>query len=107
MSHCIDIHCHPSLKVWLFDKSLRDTAKPPDDTELFDILNIDNVYVTIPRMEEGNVSMVWASYYLPENKLIKSAKVSPFIKSLIIKGFKKQVKRLNRRFSNNTFALFR
>lgn len=94
MSHCIDIHCHPSLKVWLFDKSLRDTAKPPDDTELFDILNIDNVYVTIPRMEEGNVSMVWASYYLPENKLIKSAKVSPFIKSLIIKGFKKQVKRL-------------
>ena len=94
MSHTIDIHCHPTIKVWLFDKTLRDTAKPPDDTELFDISNIDNVYVTIPRMEKGNVSMVWASYYLPESNLLNLAKVAPFIKSIVINAFKKQVSRL-------------
>ena len=67
----IDIHSRPSLKIWLFDNSLSDKSEPPDDLEPFDLFNVDNVYVSIPRMGKGNISMVIASHYLPEIGLIK------------------------------------
>jgi len=59
----IDIHCHPSLKIWLFDKHLYNTRKPQG-------LNFsDQMFVNLTSMKDGGVNAGVAVHYLPEIEL--------------------------------------
>ncbi len=65
MNYFIDMHCHPSLKTYLFDKSLYEKHHASKDFDPFDM------QVDLPKMEEGNVNAILAAHYLPEIGLRK------------------------------------
>lgn len=59
----IDIHCHPALKTWLFNKRIYNRAHPtglPFDADMF---------VNLSNMNQGGVNAIVSVYYLPEAQL--------------------------------------
>lgn len=84
MFDCIDIHCHPSLKHYLFDTAISDDTDPPDDDTVLDFPRMKYLYASLPKMNRGHVSMAWVSHYVPEADLVHEAKVLPGLKELLI-----------------------
>src|SRR6185503_15975634 len=73
----IDIHCHPSLKIFLFDTHLGKSAHPHN-------LNITaKMFVNLPGMQTGGVNAVTAVHYIPEQSLIKDVKRRGVFKVLV------------------------
>jgi len=60
----IDIHCHPALKTWLFNK-------PVYNDPVFNPLELpfEKMVVNLPDMQRGHVNAAVSVYYLPEAKL--------------------------------------
>jgi microsomal dipeptidase-like Zn-dependent dipeptidase len=80
MSLYIDIHCHPTLKHFLFGHSPLKKGHATQDS------NYTNIQVTVPAMQKGGIDVVLAAHYLPEKhikddlKLIDAARpVKKFI----------------------------
>src|SRR6478672_96455 len=73
----IDIHCHPSLKIFLLDTHLAKAAHPHN-------LNTSaRMFVNLPGMKTGGVNAVTAAHYIPEQSLIKDMKKRPLLRSLV------------------------
>lgn len=98
MSSFIDIHCHPTLKHYLFGTAITSTASPADDVEVTDFLALKNLSVSLPRMEKGNVGLIWASHYLPERALIDKANINSIIRNLLLSFLENSLKK----FENNS-----
>lgn len=56
----IDIHCHPSLKVYLLDTDLFEAHLTTRDFNPF-VSRVD-----LPKMKKGNVRAIFNTHYLPE-----------------------------------------
>ncbi len=56
----IDLHCHPSLKIYLCNKDIAEKHYP-----VADILP-GGMHVDLPGMQQSNVRVVFASHYVPE-----------------------------------------
>src|SRR6186997_2775180 len=73
----IDIHSHPSLKIFLFDTHLGKAAHPRN-------LNMSpRMFVNLPGMQAGGVNAVTAAHYIPEQSLIKDLKKRRFLGKLV------------------------
>ena len=73
----IDIHCHPSLKIFLFDTHLAKVAHPHN-------LNISaKMFVNLSGMKTGGVNAVTVAHYIPEQSLIKDVKKRRFLRALV------------------------
>jgi microsomal dipeptidase-like Zn-dependent dipeptidase len=59
----IDIHCHPTLKTWLFNKRVYNPGLDPL------ALPFEKMLVNLPDMQQGRVNAVVSVHYLPEAKL--------------------------------------
>lgn len=65
----IDLHLHPSLKVYMFNKDIRQVHHPWSDIYPF------GMHVDLPGMQQADVRVIWCSHYIPEagfGKLEKS-----------------------------------
>lgn len=58
-----DIHCHPSLKVYLCDADFTISHKPADD------FIPGAMHYDLPGMQEGGVSVIISYQYVPEQGL--------------------------------------
>lgn len=56
----IDLHCHPSLKIYFFNIDLFETHLTTRDFNPF------SIRVDLPKLQQGNVNAIMASHYLPE-----------------------------------------
>lgn len=56
----IDIHCHPSLKVYFYNIDLFEKHDASPDFNPF------SARVDLPKMQEGNVQAIFCTHYLPE-----------------------------------------
>jgi microsomal dipeptidase-like Zn-dependent dipeptidase len=83
MPSTIDIHCHPSLKYYLFGTRMTNSSEAPRDEAVPDMLRMDNLYMSLPRMKRGNVGMIWASHYIPEHDLVSLANIAEGVKIIV------------------------
>ena len=87
MKKRIDMHCHPSLKRYLFEKDLR---KDNDSSKSFSILYPDFVQVDNPKIRKGDMDVAIVAHYLPEYKFTTDCRtvkcLLPVLK-LIIPGY--------------------
>ena len=65
----IDIHCHPSLKTYLYNSDLSERHIASAGSNPF------HVQVDFPKMMEGKVNAILASHYLPEIGLRRECKL--------------------------------
>lgn len=65
MSYSVDMHCHPSMKTYLYDDVL--DKKHPTSKE-FDPRHMQ---VDLPKMVEGKIDVVLSAHHLPEIGLLK------------------------------------
>jgi membrane dipeptidase len=65
MKKIIDIHCHPSLKRYLFDKDLRGNN---GSSKSFSVLYPNFVQVDNPKLRAGGIKVAIVAHYLPEHK---------------------------------------
>ncbi|HYV94941.1 MAG TPA: membrane dipeptidase [Chitinophagales bacterium] len=73
----IDIHCHPSLKIFLFHQHLSKKADPMN-------LNITTkMLVNLPDMQQGGVNAAISVHYLPEHNLIVDVKKRKIFKIIV------------------------
>lgn len=73
----IDIHCHPALKIFLFDQRIAERSNPHN-------LNITRkLFVNVPDMQKGGVQAAVAVHYLPERGLITDINKRLFFRVLI------------------------
>ncbi|MCY7422193.1 MAG: dipeptidase [Chitinophagaceae bacterium] len=56
----IDLHCHPAIKVYMFNKDIRHIHHPWSDVYPF------GMHVDLPGMKESNVRVILCSHYIPE-----------------------------------------
>ena len=56
----IDLHCHPPIKVYMFNKDIRHVHHPWSDVYPF------GMHVDLPGMKESNVRVILCSHYIPE-----------------------------------------
>lgn len=56
----IDVHCHPSLKVYLCNTDISQEHRPKDD------FVPGGMHVDLPGMQEGNVKVIISYQYVPE-----------------------------------------
>lgn len=56
----IDLHCHPALKTYMFNKDIRHVHHPWSDVYPF------GMHVDLPGMKESNVRVILCSHYIPE-----------------------------------------
>lgn len=61
----IDIHCHPSLKSYLFEESMF-SVRMQDENKPSRGLNILKLQSDLPHMKKGDVRGVITSHYIPE-----------------------------------------
>ncbi len=73
----IDLHAHPSLKTYLFNKRLYKKHKTGG------AWNPLAMRVDLPKIVEGGVNAIFSSVYLPENKMIMDCTILSFITSLV------------------------
>lgn len=66
-----DLHCHPILKTYLFNRDLTENDPPALDMELF---NVRTLYTSLPKMRQGNVCGAASYAYLPEHGLLSETK---------------------------------
>lgn len=75
----IDLHCHPSLKVSLFNYKF---AEKHSTTTIFDPWEMQ---VDIPKLQKGGVNSIISKIYIPERGLIEDCELleiaEPFIKT--------------------------
>src|SRR5688572_29561058 len=76
MAFFIDIHCHPTLKHYLFDHSPLKKGHSTQDS------NYSNIQVTVPAMKKGDVQVALAAHYLPEKQIKDDWKSVDDIKTL-------------------------
>jgi membrane dipeptidase len=80
MGFTIDMHCHPSLKSYLFDSDVTEDHKTYKDFNLFDQ---EAMQVDIPKMKKGEVNCVLSAHYLPEIGLIKNCSLLKSTRALL------------------------
>lgn len=56
----VDIHCHPSLKVYLCNTNIAEAHRPADD------FIPGGMHVDLPGMQAGNVKVIISYQYVPE-----------------------------------------
>jgi microsomal dipeptidase-like Zn-dependent dipeptidase len=89
----IDMHCHPSLKRYLFEKDLRENN---DSSKSFSILYPDFVQVDNPKMRKGDINVAIVAHYLPEYKFTTDCKTVKFLLpllKLVIRGYLDKVEK--------------
>jgi microsomal dipeptidase-like Zn-dependent dipeptidase len=77
----VDLHCHPSLKMYLWNKKIWKKGHPSAGTNEFPL------QYTIDELTSGNVRGLLVAHYLPEAALIRESDllkryVFPFVKTL-------------------------
>jgi len=73
----IDIHCHPSMKIFLFNQHLSKKADPMN-------LNFaTKMFVNLPDMQQGGVNAAISVHYLPEHNLIVDVKKRKIFKIIV------------------------
>ncbi|MEN8193338.1 MAG: membrane dipeptidase [Bacteroidota bacterium] len=65
----IDIHCHPSIKTWLFNSNFED-----DHWSFSRDFFPTDMRCDYPKMKEGKVDLIMSAHYLTENNLITDCK---------------------------------
>lgn len=68
-NYIVDIHCHPTLKNYLWDQHIYSRGKG------FPGPNMGNIQVTVQRLLKGNVKGIIATHHLPERGLGEDAKL--------------------------------
>lgn len=63
----VDIHCHPTMKNYLFNKSIMFDKKTSND------LVICGLQTSLPNLKRGDVHGILAYHYLPEKEFINHA----------------------------------
>lgn len=99
MPYFIDIHCHPSLKTYLFEGSivaghtnlLTDSCKSPEG-------NILDLSVSLPKMVAGQIRCAWAAHYVPENILVRENKGLKVVESILNILWKRLTNRVEQDF---------
>ncbi|MDO3644961.1 dipeptidase [Mucilaginibacter sp. L3T2-6] len=76
MTPIFDIHCHPSLKVYLCDADFSAAHKPQDD------FVPGTMHYDLPGMREGNVKVIISYQYVPEQGLKHMPKTAWLFKLL-------------------------
>ncbi len=56
----IDLHCHPAIKVYMFNKDIRHVHHPWSDVYPL------GMHIDLPGMKESNVRVILCSHYIPE-----------------------------------------
>ena len=81
-SFVMDIHCHPSLKSYLFGRKFSEEFPPdyPVRSRGFDPFTTQ---VTLPKMKKGGVDAIFSSVYLPENGFEKYCSIVPFAEPVL------------------------
>jgi microsomal dipeptidase-like Zn-dependent dipeptidase len=69
MTPYIDIHCHPTLKHYLYGHSVYKKGQGSKDS------NYSNIQVTEPAMRKAGINAVLAAHYLPEKQIKDDWKV--------------------------------
>ncbi|MBK8552262.1 MAG: membrane dipeptidase [Ignavibacteria bacterium] len=78
----MDIHCHPSLKSYLFDRKFKQEF-PPDHPVKSKGFDPFTTQVTLPKMKKGGVDAIFSSVYLPENGFEKYCNLIPFVEPVL------------------------
>lgn len=78
----IDIHCHPSLKSYLFDRNFAQEF-PPDHPHRSRGFDPFTTQVTLPKMKTGGVDAIFSSLYLPEIGFEKYCKLVPIAEPVL------------------------
>jgi len=65
----IDMHCHPSMKTWLFNANFED-----DHWSFSKDFFPTDMRVDYPKLKKGKVDVIMNSFYLPEYNLFKDCK---------------------------------
>ncbi|MDB5036094.1 MAG: peptidase [Chlorobi bacterium] len=65
MSYNIDIHCHPTLKISLFNRTFWERHGTISGWDPFEM------QVDLPKMAEGNLKAILSAVYLPERGLLE------------------------------------
>ncbi len=68
-----DLHCHPSLKTWLFNQNLDSTHIPFKTAFIY--LQVDCNTITAGKMDRMLVS-----HYLPEARIVQDSKILQVIR---------------------------
>src|ERR1700733_6758579 len=71
-----DIHCHPSLKVYLCDADFTISHKPAND------FVPGAMHYDLPGMQEGGVQVIFSYQYVPEEGLGEMHKIAWLYKLL-------------------------
>ncbi|GAB4376500.1 MAG: hypothetical protein Kow0042_22870 [Calditrichia bacterium] len=78
----IDLHVHPSLKTFLWNKNL---AKRHRTGGAWNPLTLR---VDLPKIKDGGVDVLFSSVYLPERRMIKDCFILDVVTSLLGKKFR-------------------
>lgn len=62
-----DVHVHPSLKAWMFDRNLWEEWTSPKG------FNILATRADFNSLEKGKVGVIFASHYVPETELLENS----------------------------------
>ena len=89
MSPFIDVHCHPTLKHYLYGYNI--ITKEPFGRKDNDYANI---CVTAPAMVEGQVQVVMGAHHLPEINVTKDWKLVHFSLGLLGSFLKKYLEKV-------------
>lgn len=73
----IDLHAHPPLKTFLFNRQFYKKHKAGG------AWNPLAMRVDLPKLIEGGVNAIFSSVYLPEKRMIEDCKILSFITSLL------------------------
>ena len=71
----IDIHCHPTLKIKLFDYDINDIDHKFLNNKIKNSPNdsISQMQYDLPQMEEGGVNAIWSSIYVVEKDFVNKS----------------------------------
>jgi microsomal dipeptidase-like Zn-dependent dipeptidase len=81
-----DLHCHPSLKIYLYSDKISEEHHPPGDVTPF------GMCVDLPGMQKSNVKVIFSSHYIPEYGFLHSKGGNFIFKGLLTLNMRPEVK---------------
>jgi microsomal dipeptidase-like Zn-dependent dipeptidase len=77
-----DLHCHPSIKIYLCNRKIRERHNPLPD------VFPSGMCVDLPGMRDAGVQVIACSHYVPEIGLLKLKKSRKLVRLLKLAGLK-------------------
>ena len=95
MNGIIDIHCHPTIKMYLYEgtEKERDLDGNNDTKKEFDAFHLQ---VDLNKMKASNTRCIWAAHYVPEKGLMDNSVILSAISGILGLMWKKVFHRLEK-----------